>query len=236
MASQISYAVLLARRHLIEPTPNFWQDDELTQLAIAGVKDLWRDIVDLKQEHFLTKDTTNVYFPPDSTILAGVPIDVHKIYMIEPRDLSTNGANHGLLFKPLPYNDNIFQLARSRSAIEPQNDTILYALSGQGSPVNAPIVDCAPKVTSSVPLNFVYVPTLASLTESSIIPIPGEADNAVVAWIVAYARAKEREDRSPDPMWIGIYGTEKSHILQSLGLRQYQEPSYVTALFEEYWS
>jgi hypothetical protein len=235
MSTQISYAVLLARRHLIEPTPNFWSDDELTQLAVAGIKDLWRDIADLKQEHFLTKDTANVYYPANSSILAGVPTDVHKIYMIEPRDLSENGSSHGLLFKPLPYNDNLFQLARSRSAIDPQSDTIFYALSGQGSPVNAPIVDCAPKVSATVPLNFVYVPTLGPMTETSIIPIPGEADNAVIAWTVAYARAKEREDRSADPMWLGIYATEKAHILQSLGLRQYQEPSYAKAMFEEYW-
>lgn len=235
MATLISEAVVIARQHLVEPTPNYWSNTELVNLGIAGCKDLWRDVADLKQEHFLKKDTQNVTFPPNSGVLAGVPLDVHKIYMIEPRDLSENGSNHGLLFKPLPYNDNLFQLARSRSAIEASNDTIFYALSGQGSPVNATIVDVAPKVTSAVPLNFVYVPTLQPMTIDSIIPIPGEADNAVVAWIVAYARAKEREDRSPDPMWLGIYATEKAHLLQSLGLRQYQEPSYANAMFAEYW-
>ena len=57
----------------------------------------------------------------------------------------------------------------------------------------------------------------------------------MVAWTVAFARAKEREDLSPDPGWLAIYSTEKQHLLQSLGLRQYHEPSYVNAIFEEYW-
>jgi hypothetical protein len=235
MAQPITYSVTLARRHLIEPTANFWSDDELAQLAIQGVKDLWRDIVDLKQEHFLTKNVANVSYQPSTTTLTGVPLDVHKVYMIEPLDLSVNGANHGLLFKPLPYNDNQFQLARSRDPIDPTNDTVYYAISGQGSPVGAPVIDVAPRVTSAVKINFVYVPTLAALQSTDNNPIPGESDNAVVAWIVAYARAKEREDRSPDPLWVQIYSTEKAHLLQSLGLRQYQEPSYAEAMFVEYW-
>lgn len=235
MATQISALITLARQHLIEPTANFWSDSELTSHAISCVRDLWRDIADLKQEHFLTKNVSNVTLPANSSVLVGVPADVHKIYMIEPLDLTVNGSNHGLLFKPLPYNDNLFQLARSQAAIDPQNDTIFYALSGQGSPVDAPIIDCAPKVTSTVKLNFVYVPTLAGMTKDSPVPIPGEADNAIVAWMVAYARAKEREDRAPDPLWLTVYSTEKAHLLQSLGLRQYQEPEYATAMFAEYW-
>lgn len=236
MPVPISYAITLIRQRLIEPVPNFWTDDELVQLAIAGIRDLWRDIADLKQEHFLTKNTTDVHFPANSKVLHGVPDDVHKIYMIEPLDLTVNGSSHGLFFKPLPYNDNLFQLARSQQAIDPQSDTIFYALSGQGSPAAATIIDCAPMVTADVRLNFVYVPTLPStLSVDDFIPIPGEADNAVVAWTVAYARAKEREDRSPDPMWLTVYAAEKAHILQALGLRQYQEPEYAQAMFAEYW-
>jgi hypothetical protein len=86
-----------------------------------------------------------------------------------------------------------------------------------------------------VSLRFVYVPTLATMTAASTVPIPGEADNALIAWTVAYARAKERDDRSPDPGWLTVYATEKQHLLQSLGLRQLQEPEYVKAMFEEYW-
>ena len=73
------------------------------------------------------------------------------------------------------------------------------------------------------------------MTSASNNPIPGESDNAVVAWTVAYARAKEREDRSPDPNWLAVYATEKQHLLQSLGLRQLQEPEFADAMFMSYW-
>ena len=48
-------------------------------------------------------------------------------------------------------------------------------------------------------------------------------------------RAKEREDRSPDPSWLAIYANEKQMLLQSLGLRQYHEPQKVDDIFAEYW-
>lgn len=235
MVTVIKNLLPRVRQHLIEPTPRFWTDDELIQLSIAGIKDLWRSIVDLKQEHFCTIDDTNVTMPANSKVLAGVPQDVHKIYMMECRDPTENSTNVGLQFKPLPFNDNLFQLARTKSAIDPTNDTIFWALRGAGAPTSSPIVDVAPQVTSAVNITLTYIPTLAPMTGDSQVPIPGEADNAVIAWTVAYARAKERDDRSPDPAWISIYSSEKQNLLAALGLRQYQEPSYGKAIFEEYW-
>lgn len=235
MPTQISTIVSKARKRLIEPTASFWTDDELRDICIDGVKDLWRDIVDLKQEHYLVFNTTDVYFPAQSDRLAGVPADVHKVYMLEPVDTTSNSTNVGLTFQPLDYNHKDFIRSRTVDAIEPTNSSIYYAISGQGAPVNSPVIKCAPKVNSDVRINFVYVPTLGPLSENSAVPIPGEADNALVAWTVAYARAKEREDRAPDSGWLGIYATEKQHLLQSLGLREYQEPSVAIALFEEYW-
>jgi len=216
-------------------TNPFWTSDELIEIMNAGIKDLWRDIVDLKQEHYITLDTTNVSLAANTSTLTGVPSDVHKVYLIEPLDLSTNGSNHGLLFKPLEYHSNNFQLARSRDAIDPTNDTIYYAVHQQGAPVGAPTILVAPQVTSAVPLSFGYVPSLTTKTSSDALPIPGEADNAIIAWTVAFARAKERDDQSPDPNWLAIYSTEKNHLLQSLGLRQYQEPEFAEAVFSEYW-
>lgn len=235
MSIKILDVETLARQRLIETDPNFWSSDELTQMIIAGVKDLWRDIVDLKQEHFLTFNSTDVSYQSQSTELSGIPKDVHKVYMIEARDLSTNGDNHGLQFLPLDYNHRDFQLARSRDAVAPVNDTIYYSITAQGAPVGAPIIKVAPKITSAVNLNFVYVPVLTALTKDSFVPIPGEADNALVAWTVAFARAKEDENRSPDASWLAIYATEKQHLLQSLGLRQYQEPLLTDAMFDQYW-
>jgi hypothetical protein len=235
MATTFTALLVDVRNRLIEPVPKFWSDAELTEIAIKGARDLWRDVVDLKQEHYLTIDTTNVSYVAGATTLTGVPADVHKILMIEPRDLSVNGANHGLLFKPLEYQNNTFQLARSRDAIDPTNDTLYYAIMQQGTPIGPPTIVVAPKVTSTVLIAFSYVPSLGALTGSSYIPIPGEADAAIVAYTVAFARAKERDDRSPDPAWLAIYATEKAHLLQSLGLREYQDPSYSEALWVEYW-
>lgn len=233
MASLFSDILPVVRNRLIEPVPRFWSDAELYEMMYSGVRDLWRDVVDLKQEHYLTIDVTNVSLPANQGALAGVPTDVHKIYLIEPRDLSDNGPNKGLSFWPLDYNDDFFRSARAGSAIEPTNGVIYYAIHKQGAPVGAPEILVAPKVSSSVPLAFSYVPSLGTLTPSSPVPIPGEADNAVIAWTIAFAHAKE--DRIPDMNWLTIYATEKQHLLQSLGLRQYQEPQFVHAMFEEFW-
>lgn len=235
MATTISALLPIVRNHLVEITPKFWTDAELATLTITGIRDLWRDIVDLKQEHYLTHDITNVTLPANSISLSGVPTDVHKVYLIEPRDLTDSGANRGLSFKPLEYNHPDFQGARSCSPIDPTNGIIYYAITQQGAPVGAPVILTAPQVNSTVLLSFNYVPSLGTLLSSSTVPIPGEADNALIAWTVAFARAKEREDRSPDPAWLTIYSTEKAHLLESLGLRQYQENSYVEALFGGYW-
>ena len=216
-------------------TNPFWSSAELVGIIVAGIRDLWRDVVDLKQEHYLTHDITNVSLVAGDSSLTGVPSDVHKVYLIEPRDTTITGTNTGLQFRPLDYNHLTFQLARSKASIDPTNDTIYYAITGQGAPVSAPTIYVAPKVTSTVTLAFNYVPSLGTLTSSSTVPIPGEADNALVAWTVAFASAKEREDKSPDPNWLSIYATEKSHLLQSLGLREYQENIFAGAIFEEYW-
>ena len=235
MATLFSAIETGARRHLVETTASFWSSAELIDHAIAGARDLWRDVADLKQEHYLTRDITNVSLGSDDISLTGVPSDVHKVYLIEPRDLTSTSANVGLIFKPLDYNHDFFASARSRAAIDPSNDVIYYSITGQGSPVAAPTIYTAPKVNSDVNLTFAYVPTLGTLTSASNVPIPGEADNAVIAWPVAFARAKEREDRSPDPNWLAIYATEKQHLLQSLGLRQYHEAQMVDGMFESYW-
>lgn len=233
MSTLITSIVRSARQHLIELTPNFWADEELVDYINRGVNDLWRDIVDLKQEHFLTINNTDVSLPNGSSTLLGVPNDVHKVYMVEPRNLQTAP---GMTFTPLDYNDRKFKTMRSASGQDPTNGVeIFYSIRQQGAPVGAPIIDVAPTLTSSLLLSFCYVPTLATLISTSSLPIPGQADNAIIAWTVAYARAKERDDRAPDPTWLSLYATEKAHLLESLGLRQYQEPTYVNAMWEQYW-
>lgn len=235
MATAISSIETQARRHLNEPVASFWSSDELVAHAIAAIRDLWRSTVDLKQEHYLTIDATNVTLAANTATLTGVPSDLHKVYMLAPRDLSSASVNKGLLFKPMDYNHPAFQAALGRDPVDPSDDMVYYAVTGAGSPVAAPTIYVAPQVNSAVNLTLSYVPSLAALTAASDVPVPGEADNAVVAWVVAYARAKEREDRMPDPGWIAIYGREKDSLLQSLGVRQLQEPQIVDMVFQEYW-
>ena len=235
MATLISAIETTARLRLVEATARFWTSAELVEIIIAGIRDLWRDTVDLKGEHYLFRDNSNVWLPANTSQLSNVPTDVHKIYLIEPRDVSGNSSNEGLSFQPLDYNDPLFNSARTRSAIDPSDDVIYYSITGQGAPVNAPVILVAPQSNSNVNLSFCYIRTLGNLVSTDQVPIPGEADNALVAWTVAYARAKDREDRSPDANWLAIYATEKEHLLQSLGLRQLQEPEYVSPLFQSYW-
>lgn len=235
MATLVSSIITSVRNLLNEPTANYWTDAELIDHLNKGVKDLWRDTVDLKAEHFLKVNTTDVTLPANSSTLSGVPADVHKIYIIEALDSSETSTNVGLRFEPLDWNHERFIFARTRSATDPANDVIYYAIHGQGAPIAAPTIRVAPQVTSTVSLSFAYVPSLQTLGAGDQVPIPGEADNALVAWVLAFARAKESDTRSPDAAWMAVYGTEKQHLLQALGLRQYQDPLYTDALFDEYW-
>lgn len=237
IGGQATPLITQVRNRLIEPIPKFWTDQELVDIMNNGVKDLWRDIVDLKQEHFL-KVNNSVFLAPSTGQLSNLPSDIHKIYLIEPLDSSDDGPNPGLYFMPEDYNSEKFRFARSRPAMDPTNDNVYWDIHGAGAPdFTTPIIRIAPQVTSTVYISFVYVPTLPALTTdaSSVNPVPGESDECLITWTLAFARAKERDDRSPDPSWLSIYSTNKQHLLQSLGLRQYMEPTYVNAEFEEYW-
>ncbi len=234
MATLISAIETKVRLRLEEPVAKFWSSDELVGIIADGIRDLWRDVVDLRREHFITI-STSVTLPANTATMASVPTDVHKIIMITPLDISPDSANRGLAIRPTEFNSDYFQSALSRDAIEPSNDTIYYAVTGQGAPVGAPTLRVAPQSNTLVALSFAYVPTLGALTSASSVPIPGEADNALIAWAVSYARAKEREDRAPDPNWLSIYATEKAHLLKSLETRQTQEHEFASAMFEGYW-
>lgn len=236
MATTLADVEVLVRRALIEATPRFWSSDELISIIGAGIRDLWRSTVDLKQEYYLkTTVLGDVTYNASADRLTGVPPDVHKVYLIEAYYVGSDQVNNGLIFQPRDRNHRDFMSARSSSTIDPANDTIYYAITGAGGPVNPPVIYCAPSVSSQVYVTLIYVPTLGDLDAESVVPIPGEADNALVAWTVAYARAKERQTRDPDPTWLTIYATEKQNLLESLGLRQYQEPTFVDAIFQEYW-
>jgi hypothetical protein len=234
MATTLAVIEAAARKPLKEGTASFWTSAELIEHANDAIKDLWRSIVDLHQEHFLTVDETNVSFAANDTDLTGVPTDCYRVHLIEPRDTTTDPGQR-ILFVPKDYNSADFINARSMTAQDPNNGArIFYTVTQPGPPTGAPVVLAGPKLTSALNLRFVYVPTIATKVAADNNPIPGESDLAIKAWIVAYARAKEREDRSPDPNWLAIYATEKQNLLVSLTPRQTQEPEVIEDLFMGY--
>ncbi len=233
MATTIQTLVDISRRHLLEATAKFWTDAELVALANRGIRDLWRAINDNYQDYFLTVDVTNVSQASSATTLTGVPADVSIVRGLEPRVL-TDFPNLHYFPKSITHPD--FMAARSMTAQNPTNGGVVwYHIAGAGGPIAAPTIYVAPLLTTAVPLRLTYVPTISELAIGGTNPIPGESDNALIAWVVAYARAKEREDRQPDPGWLSVYATEKTNILVSLTPRQTDEPEVAEAFFEQYW-
>lgn len=239
MPTPLSTIVASARKHLNEPVASFWSDAELLDIAIKGITDLWASVVKLNEEHFLTiDDTGNVALAASATQLSGVPTDVFQVHGIEPLDTTDAGSSRNVLFIPRDHSHPDFVAARATSSLDPSVGAVIYwCLIGQGSPINTPIVVTAPKITSAIQLRFTYVPTLgvSSFSLASNNPIPGESDQALVSWTVAFARVKEREDSSPDPGWLAIYATEKSSLLSRLAPRQTQELPTVQGVFETLW-
>jgi len=212
----------------------FWTEQELLDLITLGAKDLWKSIIDLHQGHFTTIDETNVSAVANATTLTGVPTDCFRVLMIEPRDLTQFSSTRYVYFKPKQYHSLQFQQARSESGniSTDQTTAVYYDILNAGSPVAAPSIVVAPVLTTNLNLRLVYVHILPTLLESDNNPIPGESDNALVAWTVAHARAKERDDRMPDPAWLAVYSTEKQGLLVALTPRQEQEEEIVEGLFD----
>jgi hypothetical protein len=223
--------------YVIDP---YWSDDELFNIAKRGTTDLWGAIIDLHEEHYLKFAPTDgtVVLSSGNTQISGVPNDLFRVYLIEPIDPTTNQC----AFVPRAYNHIEFINARGQTVTVSFSPTsgvnIFYDVTGVGAPNSAPVILTAPKLSSDVQLSLVYVPTLGinnfRLTDATN-PIPGESDNAIIAWIVAYARAKERDDRMPDPGWLAVYATEKNALLTRMKPRQEQEAQYADGTFDGYW-
>ncbi len=215
----------------------FWTDQELLDHTIAGARDLWRGLVDLHEEHFLKADKTNVWYKAGDEMLTGVPPDVLRVLAIMPRDTSQTSGVRQLRFLPRKYTSTDFLTALGRSAFDINSPgDVLYAVTNAGSPVAAPIVYIAPKLTADVLIRFVYVPTLpATMDLETINPIPGESDHALMAWTASYALGKQNGDGPfvPDTTWLAVYSTEKQAILTISEPRQEQQPVVIQGVFDE---
>lgn len=208
----------------------FWSDEELLAIMVLGAKDLWRAFIDLHQDHFFTVDVLHVWLPANAEWLSGVPGNVHRVLTLEPLEASTN-----VTFTPTEYKSSAFRAMRTRPPADPTSAPleILYAVTGAGAPLGAPMIFTAPRVIVDLPIRLVYIPTLGSgFTLLDYNPVPGESDAALVAYTVAFALAKDREDRSPDPNWLAVYATEKTSCLTASTPRQEQVAPVVTGIFD----
>jgi hypothetical protein len=228
----ISAIVARARTLMVATGDVFWTDAELIEHAQAAVKDLWRAISNQHQDYFFTTDP-GVSMEANSGTLTDVPENVSIVLGIEPVDPNTYRT---LNFFPRRYTHPEMIAARARPAGDPESTgPIYYAPTGAGGPVGAPTIYVAPKITVTVPLRLTYIPTIPTITADTENPVPGESDDAIVAWVTAHGLGKQNNN-VPDAVWMSKYGTEKGNILLFVAPRQDDEPDVAEAMFEDLWS
>jgi len=233
MATTLQTLIDRARVHLVEQTAYYWSDSELLVHANDGLKDLWRAIKGVYQDYFLTVDATNVSLAAGAYTLTGVPADVSIVRGVRPRDLTAFPYTR-FEYRPWGHQDFIVAEAQGTLAAD-QVRMFFFCITDAGAPVAAPTVRVAPAIDRALNLTFAYIPVLGTLAATANNPIPGETDDLIVAWIVAYARAKEREDRAPDLVWLGKYTKQRDELLTSITPRQEQDDEVAEALYEPYW-
>lgn len=231
MATTTQVIVDRARTTLREASASFWTDAELLVHALAAYSDLWGMAIDLHQEHFLTIDETNVTLSANTYTLSGVPSTCFRVVSIEIRDPSAS-STAGVEFIPRDWNHSDMVNARRSPACDPGSAVIPYCVIAAGPPVGTVTVRIGQRVTSALNLTLAYIPThgVTALVDNN--PIPGESDEAVKFYIIAHARAKEREDGSPDPAFMALYEREKALIRVRLTPRTEQELEMVEGMFE----
>lgn len=215
------------------PGAYYWNDAELLDWLNRGAKDLWRAIVDLYEHHFLTISDAP-FIEAGANIISAIPDDVYRIVLIEPRTIGQSSVNPGLVFKPLPYQDPRFLNARACAPISPREAIVYYDQVSEGAPVGPPAIRIGPTLSSSMLLTVAYNHTIGVFDETDTNPIPGESDNALIAWATAFARGKERDDTAPDPAWLKVYASEKANLIKQIGPRQIQEAEFADGMFEGY--
>jgi hypothetical protein len=219
-----------SRVNLIESAANFWADAELLTHLNRGVSDLWRAISNVHQDYFFTTSIA-ASMAANTATLTAVPTDVSIILGIEP---VTPASYPSLNFFPRRYTHPDMVAARAQDAEDPGSaGPIYYAPTGAGGPVGAPVIYVAPKITAAVPLRLTYVPTIPTLVGATANPIPGQSDQALIAWVTAHALGKQAS-QVPDAGWMAVYKVEKDNILLFVAPRQDDEPDVAEAIFEGY--
>jgi hypothetical protein len=238
-ATTIASIVTQVRRQLVEATARFWSDDELKDIMKLGAIDLWGAILDLHQDHYFKVAPIGGDGPvlrANDDHISNVPEDCFRVMLIEPADTSSMASGHQVLFVYRKYKHSDFSVARTLSAQDPSalaSRTIYYDVTGVGAPNQPPVILTAPFISTDLRLRIAYNPMVVW---EDVNPIPGGSDNALKAWTIAYARAKENESRQPDPGWLGVYATEKQTVLTRLTPRDEQEPEVAEDIFQGFGS
>jgi hypothetical protein len=218
----------------------YWSDDELREHAISAAKDLWRRFTDLHEDHFVTIDEENVSAVVNDTVLDGVPEDVFRVLLLEPRDVTDNGAARGLRFIPAKFNSDEFRADRRLGSVDPSGGAVVrYAILNAGSPVDAPTIKLSRALSSTTLLTLEYIHTLdddALREDDAVNPIPGESDEAMLDWMCAFALGKQNPDGhlEPDGTWMALYEKQAGLILQASAPRQEQQPRIVRGVFDDF--
>lgn len=236
-ATTVASIIVQVRRQLVEVTARYWTDVELKDIFKLGVMDLWGAVLDLHQDHYFEViEDGSVKQVAGATQLTGIPDDCFRVMLIEP--LRTNLDPFGGLscaYVPRKYNHPDFVSARSWANAESAltAGVIYYDVTGPGAPIAAPKIRVAPAIATTIPLRLAYYPMLEV---NDINPVPGGSDNALKAWTIAYANAKEgpQGSRIPDAGWLAVYSTEKQTILTRMTPRQEQEADVADGLFDNY--
>lgn len=241
MSTTIKSILTQVRAQLIEPTARFWTDAELTSIMRLGVQDMWGAILDLHADYYFKINDTTMVLRQNDAYISGIPGDCFRLTLIEPRDTSVTGNGHQVLFVPRKYNHPDFIIARTLDPQDPNSlpaRQIYYQIVGLGPPSEPMKIVTAPVLSQDLLLRVTYNQTIWPDSDNApeTNPLPGECDNALKAWTLAYARAKETDGRTPDAGWLSIYSAEKQNTLVRLTPREEQEPEIVEDLFQGYGS
>lgn len=235
MATLLSVIETEIRDALLAPSASdlFWSSAQIMRVVNKGIKDLHAAICQINQAHFRTIDLTNVSLAASATSLTGVPTDVLIVHRIRPRVLADRPNLH---FVKRSYTHPDFENALAAGTVSADSGGVIYYdVQDAGAPVGSPSILVAPAVNSSINLALIYSKTLSDLTTSDANPIPGDSDDALIAWSVAHLLPREKESNEPDAGWLKKYATEKTKVLVNLQPRDDSEPRTADAMFEDEW-
>ena len=155
----VSDIVSLARRQLTDTGASpYWSDNELATLVVQGASDLWREIVNIDEDYYLTVKedfpTSRLFLPKNTPTVEGTPSNLFKLKFLEPLN-----SEVGLSFSvPDGYDDPGFATDRHRNPVgvnepEPSSVTVL------GAPPNSTI-NVYPPPNFDLPLRMAYVKSI----------------------------------------------------------------------------